>query len=263
MSEPANDLRSTLPGLLRIAGTAWVRTIDWTLRASVDVARSAVTGDAPSDLLRRTGTDLRDWAREVLGIADSEEEADDEAPAQPEPSDLRERGAELLRRSADVREAEEGHPAYERILDDLSPDEGRILRLLALEGAQPAVDVRSGLPIAAGSQLTAMGLNMIGAQAGSRHLARVPAYLNNLERLGLVWFSRESLEDPLRYQVLESQPEVVDARQRAGRTGRTVRRSIHLTPFGQDFCDAALPLHTAELDALSEPEPPARADAPD
>lgn len=248
--DSGSELRESLPGLLRLAGTAWVRTLDWTLRASLDVARSAVTGQAPTDLARRTGADLRDWAREFLGIADPEEEDEDEEPARPERENLRERGAELLRRSADVHEAEEGHPAYERILDDLSPDEGRILRLLALEGAQPALDVRSGLPIAAGSQLVAAGLSMIGAQAGSRHLERVPAYLNNLERLGLVWFSRESLEDPLRYQVLESQPEVVAARKRAGRTGRTVRRSIHLTPFGQDFCDAALPLHTAELDAL-------------
>ena len=52
---------------------------------------------------------------------------------------------------------------------------------------------------------------MIGAEAGCRHLDRVPAYLNNLYRLGLIWFSREPLEDPLRYQVLEAQPEVIEA----------------------------------------------------
>ena len=39
----------------------------------------------------------------------------------------------------------------------------------------------------------------------------MPAYLNNLYRLGLIWFSREPLEDPLRYQVLEAQPDVVKA----------------------------------------------------
>ena len=35
----------------------------------------------------------------------------------------------------------------------------------------------------------------------------------------------------------------------AGRT-RTVRRSIHLTEFGIDFCKTVLPLDTAEIDAL-------------
>ena len=34
-----------------------------------------------------------------------------------------------------------------------------------------------------------------------------------------------------------------------GRT-RTVRRSIQLTPFGEDFCETVLPLETAELEAL-------------
>jgi hypothetical protein len=29
-----------------------------------------------------------------------------------------------------------------------------------------------------------------------------------------------------------------------------VRRSIHLTAFGEDFCRAALPLDTGEIDAL-------------
>jgi hypothetical protein len=29
------------------------------------------------------------------------------------------------------------------------------------------------------------------------HFKGVPAYLNNLERLGLIWFSREPLPDPI------------------------------------------------------------------
>jgi hypothetical protein len=255
--DPDDDFLRALPGLARIAGTAWVRTADWSVRATLGagsrLVRAAVSGEAPTDVLRRTGEDMRDYARRLLGIVDrGGEEA--EADPQPESADaraevsLRERGADLLRRSADVRESEDVHPAYARILDELAPDEGRILRLLALEGAQPSVDVRSGLPMA--SRLVAPGRNMIGPHSGCRRVERVPAYLNNLSRLGLIWFSRESLEDPRHYQVLEAQPEVVNAMRRAGRTGRTVRRSILLTPFGRDFCDAALP-------------PPAPADVPD
>ena len=101
---------------------------------------------------------------------------------------------------------------------ELAPDEARILRLLALEGPQPAVDVRSGgCRSTSARELVAPGLTMIGAEAGCRHLDRVPAYLNNLYRLGLIWFSREPLEDPLRYQVLEAQPEVTEAMREAGR----------------------------------------------
>jgi Abortive infection alpha len=157
---------------------------------------------------------------------------------------LRERGEELLARSADVAQDEELHPAYARILDNLSPDEARILRLCAAKGPQPAIDVRRGLPLV--SELVAPGLNMIGAEAGCRHPERVPAYLDNLNRLGLIWFSRETLRDINRYQVLEAQPEANEAMREAGRTGRTVRRSIHLTPFGTDFCEVCLPLEVPD-----------------
>jgi hypothetical protein len=34
---------------------------------------------------------------------------------------------------------------------------------------------------------------------------------------------------------------------------KTVQRSIHLTPFGKDFCTVCLPLDPVETDALSAP----------
>lgn len=85
-----------------------------------------------------------------------------------------------------------------------------------------------------GGTLIAGGLRMIGDQAGCRWIDQLPAYLNNLFRLGLIWFSREALSDPQRYQVFEAQPHVGEALTQAGR-GRTVRRSIMLTPFGEDL----------------------------
>jgi hypothetical protein len=53
--------------------------------------------------------------------------------------------------------------------------------------------------------------------------------------------------------VLEAQPEVLTAMGRS--RSKTVRRSIRLTPFGEDFCDVCLPMHTAEIDALDPSEP--------
>jgi len=164
--------------------------------------------------------------------------------------ELREQGRDLLRRSADVYDDDEAHPAYARILQQLAPDEARILRLLASEGPQPSVDVRTAGPLALSrSELVAPGLNMIGPAAGAKHPQKIRPYLDNLYRLGLIWFSREPLPDPLEYQVLEAQPEVAEAMEEAGR-GKTVRRSIHLTEFGQDFCELVLPEDTAELKAI-------------
>lgn len=271
-----DELFEAAPGLTRIAATAAWHTTEWAVGATAragDRLMRAVYGESPVTLLGETGTDIRDYARRLLGAvglgdedaptaaASAAEPGPEPAPARKAtPSELRDRGAELLRQSADVRFEEDSHPAYARILEVLAPDEARILRLLALKGPRPSVDVRSGMPlVTAGSQLVAPGLSMIGAEAGCRHLDRVPPYLNNLSRLGLVWFSRETIEDPLRYQVLEAQPEVIDALKEGGRFARTVRRSIVLTPFGEDFCAACLPLDTIELEAIEEtdadPEP--------
>jgi len=245
----AEDLLRAAPGLVRIAGEAWWRTAELTVgasaRATSRVLRAALSGEAPGVLFSTSGSEARAYLRRLLGVEPAVEEppeADGPVPPADDSSApaLRARGAELLRRSADVDFEEDTHPAYARILTQLAPDEGRILRLFATEGPQPAVDVRTARPLNVGSQLVAPGLNMIGAEAGCRYVERVPAYLNNLYRLGLIWFSRESLEDPLRYQVLEAQPEVVGALREAGR-GRTVRRTIHLTPFGTDFCEMCLP----------------------
>jgi abortive infection alpha-like protein len=221
-------------GLARLSALAWWRAAGW----SFGMARQAL---GVADARAREATS-RQVARGDSGRSDGARSG----------SSLRERGAELLRRSADVRIADDTHPAYERILGDLAPDEGRILRLLASEGPQPAVDIRTARPLNIGSKLVAPGLSMIAEHAGCRHRDRTHAYLNNLYRLGLIWFSRERLEDPRRYQVLEAQPDVVGAMRQAGRA-TTMRRSIHLTPFGEDFCRLCLPLDGSRGSEVGEP----------
>jgi hypothetical protein len=257
---PAGDgLIEALPGLARIYAGAWWHTAEWTVSSSLHaasrLARSAARGETPTELFDEVTEGFRDYARRLREIVDPDRGSDEGGPAPRRPgtetsaSSLRSRGEELLRLSADIDYEEETHPAYERILTQLAPDEARILRLLAQRGPQPAVDIRAGLPLV--TSLVAPGRNMIGAEAGCRYPDRVPSYLNNLYRLGLIWFSREPLQDPLRYQVLEAQPDVLSAMQKGGRTARTVRRSIVLTPFGSDFCVVVLPLETGEIEALA------------
>jgi hypothetical protein len=260
-SDPS--FRDSLPGLARIYASSWWNTAEWTVettvRSGVRLARAAMGRESATELVDDTAADIRAYARRMLGILDREGRAGgmsdllrEDGPAARSAVDttssLRAQGEELLRRSADVDYDEDAHPAYERILGELAPDEARILRLLVMEGAQPSVDIRAGLPLV--SDLVAPGRNMIGADAGVRYVERVPAYLNNLSRLGLIWFSREPVRDRLRYQVVEAQPDVLEALRKGGRTARTVRRSILLTPFGEDFCETCLPLDTVEFEAL-------------
>jgi hypothetical protein len=261
--EPAGDagvdLLGMAPGLLRVGLQMYARTALWSVQASLDAAqfglRLATHPDQAQSAITGLAQQLRDTARRALGVEELaervEEMPDPHANGKGESEfTLRQRGAELLARSAEVG-TDEGftHPAYERILTSLAPDEARILRLMAQEGPRAAVDVRTWRPLDVGSEMVAPGLTMIGQEAGCRFVERVPAYLNNLYRLGLIWFSRESLPEQAPYQVLEAQPEVQAALRKAGR-GKTIRRSIRLTPFGIDFCETCLPLDTAAFLAV-------------
>lgn len=267
------EAAAALPGLARIAGATWLNAAQWSVLATARNTRRllrATRDPAEAAELARelgvTAAQVVDVARAVAGgvplheavaaavaveVAREPDDRDDDPDAS-----LRQRGAELLERSRDVWHEEDEHPAYGRILGDLAPDEARVLVLLMTSGPQPSVDVRTGGPVGKlNSQLIAPGLTMIGARSGCRYLDRVPAYLNNLHRLGLVWFSREQLTDPMEYQVLEAQPDVLAALH-SQRFTRVVRRSIHLTPFGEDFCRAVLvePGDTTDYPAHQVPD---------
>ena len=278
-----------LPGLVRLAATSWLRTAEWGVVASARGARSllkAATNPASAmefaqgvvnasnvvaDLAKAvsSGVPIPQAVVEVSATlngpnqsaaAKNGQVARQERIAQ----SLRDQGQALLERSRDVWNDEQAHPAYARILTELHPDEGRILVLLLKGGPQPSVDVRTGGAIGAlSSRLVAPGLTMIGPRAGVRYLDQVPSYLHNLFRLGLIWFSREQLRDPLEYQVVEAQPDVLEA-MHSVRAHKVVRRSIHLTPFGEDFCKAVLmpddklvdlPVHAAPRDGDSGQAP--------
>ena len=244
------DLVAAGPGLVRLAtGVGW-RMSTWAWRSSLSatqrVVRAAIKGETVGALTAEAIDAARFQARELLYL---EMDRRPDAPAHKaveahidSGEHLRRRGRRLLAASADVHYEEPTHPAYDRILDELAPDEARILRLLCHEG--PPAERRRAHRRHAGR-----AARLVDGGPGTQHDRRprrefrygdrVPAYLNNLFRLGLVWFSREPVADLTRYQVLEAQPDVAEALHEAGR-GRTVRRSIDLTPFGEDFCDVCL-----------------------
>lgn len=249
LDERAEDLVEGSLGLARLAVGGALRTARWSVGTSLAIAERVVgalaEGESVSVAAGQAANDARHALLELAGVEDGAAGDDDGQPPagraerSNDPTELRRRGAALLRRSADVDHETTVHPSFGRILDELSPDEARVLRLLAEAGAQPSVDVRTVSPVPNQSRLVAGGLTMIGALAGCRYVDRVPGYLDNLHRLGLVWFSREELDDDQAYQVLEAQPVVVDA-MASVRRARTVRRSIQLTAFGTEFVTTCL-----------------------
>jgi hypothetical protein len=251
----ARALRPT-PGVVRAApnvakvavSSAW-KLASWglgtTLASAGYVVRRAAEGESASAIMQDAAHDLRDAAWRALGLGDVA------TPTRPLPGpgtpvtaeDLQQRGSDLLRRSNDLRVVEDTHPAFARILTEITPDEARILRFLYLQGPQPSVDVRTRRPFGIGSVLVAQGLTMVAEQAGCRTVDRIGMYLTNLSRLGLVDLSPEQVSNPDRYQVVEAQPNVTQALKKAGRWPRTIHRSILLTAFGTEFVVTCLPLN--------------------
>lgn len=220
----------------RAEAAALVHDVGQVVGAAGEVARQVADGEPIGTALLRAGESLG-------GVPDRAKQNGHPVSGEvvgSRPTTLRERGAELLEKSRDVWSTDDRHPAYDRILDELAPDEARILVMLLESGPQPSVDIRTGGPIGlVNSQLIAPGLNMIGPRAGVRYLDHVPSYVNNLFRLGLIWLSREPLRDHQEYQVLEAQPDVLAALHSV-KFAKVIRRSVHLTPFGEEFCRLAL-----------------------
>lgn len=288
--EPIGPGMTDVPGLARLAASTWLHGTEWGLMTSArvagrlarattdreeaqalvkdvgktahlvsDVTRALSAGAPLPEILAQIGDSFGELADPVLApgqqrttpLQDAGERMLRRVPS------LRERGTELLERSRDVWRTDAAHPAYARILEELAPDEARVLVLLMRGGPQPSVDVRTGGAVGmVSSTLVKPGLTMIGPRAGCRYVDQVPSYLHNLFRLGMVWFSRELVRDPMEYQVLEAQPDVIEA-MKSVRHAKVLRRSINLTPFGEDFCRAVLVDQDDATDLPGHPKPEA------
>ncbi|WP_459548011.1 Abi-alpha family protein [Nocardia sp. X0981] len=246
---PAATVRA-VSGVARVAASAVSGTARWGVHTALDVTETVVRGSMaglpPARIRTEAAQQLREALRLALGVTAVEAPG---AETSTERS-LREQGAALLRLAASTRAPDEGHPAFARILAELTSDEARILRLLRLDGPQPAVTVRGGRAARRRggrrneprSGAPDLGVSMIGEHAGLRHPDRVQRYLANLCRIGLIEVLDDPVGTPERYQLLEAQESVRELLERSGSRGKLLHRGIALTPFGGEFVAASLPI---------------------
>ena len=249
---PADDSDLETFRLARLAAAMTQRATGYSLESGVRTGTrmgyAAMSATSPAELLtevraitldelQRSGVDIGERRSEWLDA--HEDAALDDRPVTSE--QLRQRGERLLSRSAELGRDEAFHPAYPSMLESLAADEARILRLLATEGKQASMDVYDKQYLPPRSRLIARTLSMVGTDAGCRHAERAPIYLQNLQRLGLIRVTQEPVEDLKRYQVLDAQPHIEAAIDRADRA-KTVYGSIQLTELGIDFCESCLPV---------------------
>lgn len=242
------EILKAAPTLAKLGSRALWRAGQFTAKSSVRLGGIAVDGVMNRRSVIAIADDVGSEARRLVLQALGELPAG--PPGQPiearvvedgrvrDTRTVAERVEDLLEESNEVSVRSTAHPAYLRVASELAPDEARILRLFAEHGPQACIDVRTRRPLGVGSELVAARLSMIGRLAGCSDLGQVQAYLDNLYRLGLITFSPEPLDDAAAYQVLEVQPEALEALGKRGR-GTTVRRSIELTAFGRNFCESS------------------------
>src|SRR4051794_8423983 len=268
---PRPSVVRAAPEIARVAAVSAFHAFTWGIGASIAganyVTRRALEGQPAAAIAQEAANDLRGAALRALGVqmdgvpnvsvglTIGGGAGDRPIPPNASTRELQKRGEELMRRSNDVHVVEDTHPAFARILSEITPDEARVLRFLYLEGPQPALDIRTWRLLGIGSELVAAGMNMIGEHAGLRNIDRIDLYLTNLSRLGLLQFSREQVSNPTRYQVIEAQPKVVAALKRAGRAPKLIQRSIRLTAFGEEFVATCLPLNGRVAHRESRPLP--------
>ena len=249
-----------LPGMVRIVASTSARSMAWTAGAYVRsgrlLARALTDRKAAEELLHEVADDVSFATRTISDVARAIAEGVPVSRAlldggaalatvipgpvevvvpEHEPT-LRERGEDLLERSRDVWSDEEPHPAYVRILDDLAPDEARIL-VHMLRGRPAARGRRPHRWAGGAGQLQPRRVRADHDRRPRRCAVRRPRCRRTSTTCsGSAWCGSPAsrCEDPMDYQVLEAQPDVLEA-MHSVRFAKLVRRSIHLTPFGDQL----------------------------
>src|SRR5438128_2317623 len=102
------SLVNAVPGLLRIAGGAWWRTTEWTVKASMQaverVARAAISGESAAELFREVGTEMRGYVRRLLGFGNIVEAPSGASDARSEPPEPRRADGRRERRPRSLRD---------------------------------------------------------------------------------------------------------------------------------------------------------------
>ena len=94
--------------------------------------------------------------------------------------------ANLLAASMDKSTATTAHPAFTEIIKQLTPDEAKLLALFPSDPNMPIIDIRRSSKSGGTEYFSVVSNNsLLGQMAGCEHNDLVPAYIDNLIRLGL------------------------------------------------------------------------------
>lgn len=169
---------------------------------------------------------------------------------------LSEMYASLLATAMNKDTIQKAHPAFVEIIKQLTPDEAKIVRGFAVRWSPiPIISILVGEPgvsVSEGHTIVLRHFSKVGENAGCEHLQLVPAYLDNLIRMGLCEIpSGWAYTDDSLYSGLVEDPEIiaiVDKYKRAEREVDFRKLALHVTDFGYQFALACCPAIITRMD---------------
>ncbi|MCP3019084.1 DUF4393 domain-containing protein [Cupriavidus basilensis] len=228
-------------------------------RGLVVVAKVVTACLAPAEGLVWGVDKIKDFVRER--VAKKLENVPPEEIQQPKPhiavpaiEALRYTGAEeslsdlyanLLATSMDKATAYRAHPGFVDMIKNMCPDEARVMRLMAGRDVYPVVDIWSMSNTDSSFIVISRYITLIGHWAGCEHPLLTSTYLDNLERLGLLWVDMAShLSHPEAYSEIENHPDIkavmASITGTEGRRPQITKGRITTTDLGKQFIRACV-----------------------
>lgn len=174
---------------------------------------------------------------------------------------LSEMYASLLATAMNEDTIQKAHPAFVDIIKQLTPDEAKIVRGFATSQAiNPIISILASGPnksLSDGHHVELRNFSQIGQRAGCEHIQLVPAYLDNLIRMGLceipdgLSYSNDVWYSPLiNHPVIISTIENLKTQNRETEIKKTV---LIVTDFGRQFAQACCLDNTIYVHVGPEP----------
>lgn len=199
----------------------------------------------------RSGARVIGWSeRQVLGVLHVRlERAKPLAlpaapPAEPQGAALGDRMSQLLERALEHTPQTQRMELFHRILDQVNPDEARILGALSDGSASPLVHVRPFSAAGKTLEATIENASLVGKMANVSLPHLTPQYVTHLISLGVLEIGPEDLTLKDEYQILTADTGVLRAIKTATRgvvPPRVERHTVRLSPLGRELWNACFP----------------------
>lgn len=162
--------------------------------------------------------------------------------------ELKELYANLIASSMDSSTTENAHPSFVEIIKQLSSDEAKLLAGFITTAQETAVTIRNIREVGTGGQDAFRNFTVLGDRTGVQSYNRIPNYLDNLCRLGLIEIPDSyHLIGEDTYKHLEEHPfvtAIVDSiNKNEGRKSDLVKKTIFVTGLGRQFINACVRDH--------------------